>query len=118
MAKDEWGVKRICPSCGVRFYDLGADPVTCPSCESSFTLESLTERRPTAISEGRSKPKKEKAAAEPASGEDEDLLEGEDEDEDEDLDIDDDVLIDDDDDDDEDDLGEIGDVKGKGDDEG
>ena len=42
MPKDEWGVKRVCPSCQVRFYDLQKDPLTCPSCEHEFSLESLT----------------------------------------------------------------------------
>ncbi|WP_298260516.1 TIGR02300 family protein [uncultured Litoreibacter sp.] len=42
MPKEEWGVKRVCPSCQVRFYDLQKDPLTCPSCEHEFTLESVT----------------------------------------------------------------------------
>jgi uncharacterized protein (TIGR02300 family) len=42
MPKEEWGVKRVCPSCQVRFYDLQKDPLTCPSCEHEFSLESLT----------------------------------------------------------------------------
>ena len=32
MAKPEWGTKRICQSCGARFYDLLRDPPTCPGC--------------------------------------------------------------------------------------
>ena len=32
MPKDEWGVKRLCPHCGTRFYDLQRDPMTCPNC--------------------------------------------------------------------------------------
>jgi uncharacterized protein (TIGR02300 family) len=43
MPKDEWGVKRICPHCGVRFYDLMHDPMTCPSCAMVFTKESLVQ---------------------------------------------------------------------------
>ncbi len=42
MPKEEWGVKRACPSCSTRFYDLQNDPMTCPSCEHEFSLESLT----------------------------------------------------------------------------
>ena len=42
MPKEEWGVKRVCPSCQVRFYDLQKDPLICPSCEHEFSLESLT----------------------------------------------------------------------------
>ncbi|MFN3281028.1 MAG: TIGR02300 family protein [Tabrizicola sp.] len=41
MPKDEWGVKRLCPHCASRFYDLGRDPMTCPECGHSFTVESL-----------------------------------------------------------------------------
>ena len=42
MPKDEWGVKRICPTCATRFYDLHHDPMTCPNCGAVFTLDSLT----------------------------------------------------------------------------
>lgn len=45
MPKDEWGVKRLCPHCTSRFYDLRKDPMTCPECGHSFTAESLTSGR-------------------------------------------------------------------------
>lgn len=45
MAKPEWGVKRACPSCGARFYDLLRDPIVCPSCGETFALEALTRPR-------------------------------------------------------------------------
>jgi uncharacterized protein (TIGR02300 family) len=32
VAKPEWGTKRICHNCGVRFYDLRRDPAACPAC--------------------------------------------------------------------------------------
>lgn len=32
MAKAEWGTKRTCHSCGVRFYDLRRDRIVCPVC--------------------------------------------------------------------------------------
>ena len=32
MARPNLGSKRICPSCGAKFYDLGKDPATCPEC--------------------------------------------------------------------------------------
>lgn len=31
------GLKRICTSCGVRFYDLNKRPIVCPSCNTEFT---------------------------------------------------------------------------------
>ena len=30
MAKDAWGVKRLCPVSGKRFYDLNKDPIVSP----------------------------------------------------------------------------------------
>ena len=41
MPKEEWGVKRLCPNCSTRFYDLKKDPMTCPSCEHIIELEHL-----------------------------------------------------------------------------
>ncbi|MBL1435799.1 MAG: TIGR02300 family protein [Rhodobacteraceae bacterium] len=41
MPNEEWGVKRACPKCAVRFFDLQNDPMTCPSCGSEFTADSL-----------------------------------------------------------------------------
>ena len=34
---DKKGLKRICMSCGARFYDFNKRPITCPSCETEFT---------------------------------------------------------------------------------
>lgn len=45
MPKDEWGVKRLCPHCASRFYDLKRDPMTCPECGHGFTAESLVAGR-------------------------------------------------------------------------
>jgi uncharacterized protein (TIGR02300 family) len=42
VAKPEWGTKRTCPECGIRFYDLGkGEPVTCISCAHVWTPEPL-----------------------------------------------------------------------------
>ena len=30
MPKEEWGIKRVCPTTGKRFYDLNADPIVSP----------------------------------------------------------------------------------------
>lgn len=38
MPNPEWGVKRTCPSCGARFYDLMRSPIICPSCEAPFEI--------------------------------------------------------------------------------
>ncbi|HQY44801.1 MAG TPA: TIGR02300 family protein [Paracoccaceae bacterium] len=45
MPKDEWGVKRLCPHCASRFYDLKRDPMTCPECGHGFSAESLVANR-------------------------------------------------------------------------
>ncbi len=40
MVKAEWGTKRTCPKCAVRFYDLGKeDPATCIACGVSWHPE-------------------------------------------------------------------------------
>ncbi len=54
MPKEEWGVKRACPKCAVRFYDLQNDPMTCPACGEEMSLASLAE---AAKSRGFVKPK-------------------------------------------------------------
>ena len=45
MAKPEWGTKRICPSCGARYYDLRKNPPTCPTCNAEFDPEALLKSR-------------------------------------------------------------------------
>ena len=45
MAKPEWGTKRICPSCGTRYYDLLRDPVICPKCSTPFDPEAFLRAR-------------------------------------------------------------------------
>ena len=34
--KVEWGAKRTCPSCGVRFYDLRQKKIICPKCDAPY----------------------------------------------------------------------------------
>ncbi|MDC1375642.1 TIGR02300 family protein [bacterium] len=36
MTKPEWGVKRICPACGLKYYDFKKSPIMCPSCNVEF----------------------------------------------------------------------------------
>jgi len=43
--KPEWGAKRVCHSCGSRFYDLGRRPIVCPACETVLDLDTLTRGR-------------------------------------------------------------------------
>ncbi len=45
MAKPEWGSKRICPSCGTRYYDLLHKPVICPKCSTPFDPEAFLKSR-------------------------------------------------------------------------
>ncbi|MBV9860913.1 MAG: TIGR02300 family protein [Alphaproteobacteria bacterium] len=45
MAKPEWGAKRICPSCGTRYYDLQREPVICPKCSTPFDPEAFLKSR-------------------------------------------------------------------------
>src|SRR3954469_6568747 len=45
LAKPEWGSKRICQSCGARFYDFGRSPIVCPACGAIFDLEILNRAR-------------------------------------------------------------------------
>jgi uncharacterized protein (TIGR02300 family) len=47
LAKPEWGTKRICPSCGTRYYDLLRDPVVCPKCSTPFDPEAFLRARRT-----------------------------------------------------------------------
>ncbi|MCC0063020.1 MAG: TIGR02300 family protein [Defluviimonas sp.] len=90
MPKDDWGVKRLCPHCSSRFYDLGRDPMTCPECGHGFTAESLIAGRArTLISE--------KTAAKEQDLDVDDISEEEDIDDSDDNEIDDDLLEEDDD---------------------
>ena len=45
MAKPEWGTKRICPSCGTRYYDLQREVVVCPKCATPFDAEAFLRSR-------------------------------------------------------------------------
>src|SRR5215813_13984800 len=45
VAKPEWGTKRICPSCGTRYYDLLREPVICPNCNTPYDPEAFLKSR-------------------------------------------------------------------------
>ena len=38
MAKPELGTKRLCASCGTKFYDLNKDPIHCPKCVAVYEV--------------------------------------------------------------------------------
>jgi len=39
MPKEEWGTKRVCPTTGRRFYDLGRTPIVSPYTGEVVNLE-------------------------------------------------------------------------------
>lgn len=45
VAKPEWGMKRLCPNCGTRYYDMRRDPIVCPHCGAPFDPEALLKTR-------------------------------------------------------------------------
>lgn len=99
MPKEEWGVKRACPSCSTRFYDLKNDPMTCPSCAHEFSLESLTGNKSRTMTAD--KPDAQNKDNDAVDDADDVVLDDDSDDDDDDADVDlgDDVLEDDDDDD-------------------
>lgn len=104
MPKEEWGVKRVCPTTGKRFYDMNRDPIVSPYTGEIVTFDANNKSR-VAISE------KEAPTKDGDLVDDDDLLV----DDDADIDLDDD-LLDDDDDDDNVSLDEIADVASNDDD--
>src|ERR1700680_4362965 len=38
VAKPELGTKRVCASCGAKFYDLARDPIVCPKCGTVYQI--------------------------------------------------------------------------------
>lgn len=44
MAKEEWGVKRVCPTTGKRFYDLNKDPIVSPYTGEVIELDNSKSR--------------------------------------------------------------------------
>ncbi len=91
MPKEEWGVKRICPTTGKRFYDLNRNPVVSPYTGEVVDLETGKSRMITADAED--------AATKARSKDTEEEVVIEDEEENVDVDLGDDVLDDEDDED-------------------
>ncbi|NVO21985.1 TIGR02300 family protein [Donghicola mangrovi] len=91
MPKEEWGVKRVCPTTGKRFYDLNKNPIVSPYTGEIVNIE--TAKRNSFINED-AEARKLKAK----SIDDEDDVVLDDDDDTSDMDLDDDLLDDEDDD--------------------
>lgn len=50
MPKQEWGVKRICPTTGKRFYDLKRSPIVSPYTGEVVDIESVRRKMAATIS--------------------------------------------------------------------
>ncbi len=92
MPKEEWGTKRVCPTTGKRFYDLGKSPVVSPYTGEVVTLDTGKGSR-TMLADKADKASQKKGA----NDEEEVILEEDDETE---VDLGDDVLEDEEDEDD------------------
>jgi uncharacterized protein (TIGR02300 family) len=44
LAKPDLGTKRLCASCGAKFYDLSKTPIVCPKCETLFVVAPVSSR--------------------------------------------------------------------------
>lgn len=91
MPKPEWGTKRVCPTTGKRFYDLGKDPIVSPYTGEAVKIDTGKSNRMMVADEA------DKASTAKDLVEDEDVVL--DDDDTDDVDLGDDVLEDDDDDD-------------------
>ncbi len=49
MPKQEWGVKRICPTTGKRFYDLNKSPIVSPYTGEIVDIESARRKMAAAV---------------------------------------------------------------------
>lgn len=45
MSKPAKGTKRVCASCGARFYDLSRTPIICPACQAVYQIAPPPSRR-------------------------------------------------------------------------
>src|SRR5262245_14905400 len=45
MSKPAKGTKRVCLSCGARFYDPNRTPIVCPACQSVYQVAPAPSRR-------------------------------------------------------------------------
>jgi|GraSoiStandDraft_45_1057281.scaffolds.fasta_scaffold07506_6 uncharacterized protein (TIGR02300 family) len=64
VAKPELGTKRLCASCGTKFYDLNKDPIHCSKCGAVYEVVVATRRvRPEAAPVAQRPPVPEEAPA-------------------------------------------------------
>lgn len=92
MPKEQWGVKRVCPTTGKRFYDLNKTPVVSPYTGEIVPIDLNPRKGSTAYHHAEAAKHKAAAAKETDSGDvllddddvaveaDDDLLEDEDDD--------------------------------------
>jgi uncharacterized protein (TIGR02300 family) len=110
MPKEEWGVKRVCPTTGKRFYDLNRNPIVSPYTGEVVVIDTGKPGRSLVAD------KPDKKAVKEAASDEEDLVLDDDieieDDDDTDVDIDDDDVLDDDEDDDTVALDDLADVAG------
>jgi uncharacterized protein (TIGR02300 family) len=48
VTKAELGIKRVCPNCGTKYYDLNRSPIVCPRCGTVFEATTVARARPQA----------------------------------------------------------------------
>jgi uncharacterized protein (TIGR02300 family) len=112
MAEEAWGVKRVCPETGKRFYDLNKEPIVSPYTGTEYDLSFFTNDKSKTSMTDKADKANVATATEDDLTDEVDVLE--DDDTDIDVDLGDDIL--DDDDDDTVPLEEIADVAGPEDD--
>ncbi len=72
VTSDPRGFKRICMSCGSRFYDMNKRPIVCPSCQTEFTGEIKVKSRRGRVAVSASEGQVDKKTAKDASNDSDD----------------------------------------------
>ncbi len=108
------GLKRICASCGAKFYDMGKSPIICPACGAEFTgeVEVKSRRSKSTIAPDTVKRDEIEAKNREALEDDDETISLDDLEEDDSDDTDEDLSIDDIEDDDEDSDDDLSDLDG------
>jgi uncharacterized protein (TIGR02300 family) len=82
VVKPWWGAKRLCQSCGAKFYDMGRNPIRCPKCDTVFEPDSQSKPKRSRVVAQAEKPKSkakkptvvaEQPAEDPADGKEPDI---------------------------------------------